>query len=175
MGDVTVRRATEADARAIAAIHVATWRAAYAAILPVGFPARLSVQQREAGWRTGLREPAPRVASWVAEADGRVVGFATTGPTRDADVEGFGELYTMYVEPRSWGSGAGSALMERALDGLREAGFESAMLWVFADNPRGRAFYERWGWAPDGCVQDLDIEGQTVQEVRYRIRLQAHS
>jgi hypothetical protein len=41
-------------------------------------------------------------------------------------------------------------------------------LWVFRDNERGRAFYQRHGFEPDGLAQEIVIEGRAVTEVRYR-------
>ena len=44
-----IRLATLADARAIAELHVASWRAAYVGILPPAYLEGLSVEEREAG------------------------------------------------------------------------------------------------------------------------------
>ena len=46
---------------------------------------------------------------WVAEAEGRIVGFAAVGPSRTGDDSG--ELYAIYVLPEAWGTGAASQLM----------------------------------------------------------------
>ena len=49
-----VRAATIEDARAIATIHVETWRAAYAGIVPAAHLAALSIDEREVRWRSIL-------------------------------------------------------------------------------------------------------------------------
>ena len=46
----TLRWATEADAREVAVVHVDSWRAAYANLIPSEVLAALSVEQRTAGW-----------------------------------------------------------------------------------------------------------------------------
>ena len=168
---VVVRRATERDARGIALVHVDTWRAAYAGLLPASFLARLSVDAREVGWRTALRDPAPGSSIRVALRGARCVGFVSVGPSREPDGAGLGEVYAIYVDPSEWGTGVGGALMEQAIDDLRGAGFDAATLWVFDDNPRARRFYERYGWRADGARQELDVEGTKVWEVRYRLEL----
>ena len=120
---------------------------------------------RRALWEERLANPQPGRQVLVCEDDGRVVGFVSLGDSRDEP--GKGELYAIYVVSEAWGSGAGPALMARALDALR--GYPSATLWVLDDNPRARRFYEREGWILDGGRRDGEFLGVTVTEVRYRI------
>jgi RimJ/RimL family protein N-acetyltransferase len=55
-----------------------------------------------------------------------------------------------------------------AVDGLRQARFTTATLWVLEGNGRARRFYERAGWAPDGTHKDDVLAGTPIREVRYR-------
>ena len=167
--DVTVRDANPLDAAAIADVHVRSWQAAYEPLLPADFLADLSVARREELWRESLSRQDARTGAWVAETGGSVVGFANTGPGRDDDSGAdTGELYAIYLDPSTWRRGAGRALMDRAVEGLREAGFRDATLWVFEENARARGFYEAAGWRPDGRSQELHIGGVSRREVRYR-------
>jgi GNAT superfamily N-acetyltransferase len=77
------------------------------------------------------------------------------------------------VLPESWGTGVGRALMAETVDRLRSSGFEQAILWMFDDNPRARAFYELAGWHLDGVVKDEEWLGTLAREVRYRLDLVA--
>ena len=104
----------------------------------------------------------------MAEARGRVLGFASIGPSRDE--HGVGELYAIYVDPDEWSQGAGRALIERAEECLAEE-FAEATLWVLEDNPRARRFYEAAGWLPDGARQSVERLGVSPPELRYRKRL----
>jgi len=129
-----IRRATGADAGAIAAIEVRTFRHAYADILDPHFLAELDADARADEWRTTL-QGADRLV-FVAELDGRVVGYAS--------VRGDGNLRMLYVDPFAQGAGVGTQLLaeaERA--GARE-------LEVFEANGHGRRFYEARGWQPVG-------------------------
>jgi ribosomal protein S18 acetylase RimI-like enzyme len=157
-----VRRATPTDARAIAEVHVATWRAAYTHAFPAEVLDSLSVDEREQMWRRAMANDA--ISLYVAETE-EIVGFVSVGPSSQA--EGEGELYAIYVRPDSWGSGAGAALMEAARGRLAER-FSTAILWVLEDNPRARRFYEREGWVVDGHRTDV-VQGVEVPEVRYRL------
>jgi len=163
-----VRRGVPADARAVAEVHVAGWRDAYPSFLPGEVLAELSVEAREAMWARSLAsEDRPL---WVAERDGRVVGFVASGPSVDAGADaGTGQVYAIYLAPDAIGRGIGRALFGRAAEDLRARGFRRATLWVFAPNERARRFYEAAGWRPDGTSQTEDVRGTEVEEVRYAI------
>ena len=162
-----IREATSADAPAIASVHVASWRATYPGIVPQQVLETLSIERREAYWRETAAHPGDQPV-WVAEWDGRVVGFASGGPCRDDDLPpGTGEVYAIYLEPEAWDLGIGRALFEHAVADLRERAFEPLVLWVLTDNRRGRAFYERQGWRPDGAARQLDFDGTQIEERRY--------
>ena len=162
---MTVRRAKPADARAIADVHVRTWQAAYRHAFPPEVLDGLSVDERETRWRERLEEG---YVVWVAEAEDQIGGFAAVGPSRTE--QDTGELYAIYVLPEWWGSGAAPELMARAKDWFAEEGFATAMLWVLADNPRARRFYEREGWRAEGTRIDT-VRGQQVEEALYRLAL----
>ena len=161
-----VRRASVSDAADIAAVHVHTWQVAYAHVFGSERLAGMDVDARTGQWRRWL-ERGDDV--FVADDEGCIDGFAWIGPSRDSEAEG--ELYAIYASPEAWGSGAGSALMRAGVDGLREAGYGEAILWVLDDNPRARRFYEREGWELDGGRKEDDFLGLRVAEVRYRIKL----
>jgi GNAT superfamily N-acetyltransferase len=156
---VEIRRASVADAPDIANVHVRTWQAAYEHVFGSERLAGLDVARRVAGWTRAIEGDEP---VFVADDDGRVVGFVSTGAC---------ELYSIYALPEAWGSGAGPALMSAAVEQLRGEGCGDAVLWVLEDNPRARRFYEREGWEPDGGRKEDDFLGVRVAEVRYRIKL----
>jgi len=65
-------------------------------------------------------------------------------------------LNGLYVRPESWGTGVAGALHDRAVAALREAGVETARLWVLEENARARRFYEKRGWRPDGSTRVVE-------------------
>jgi ribosomal protein S18 acetylase RimI-like enzyme len=162
-----VRPAKAADAEAIARVQVETWRAAYAHAVPAETLARASVDERVRLWEGWLARPGA-VATFVAQTDGEVVGFASVGPA--ADDPGLGELYSIYVLPRAWGTGAAAALIDRGEEALRQGGFTAAVLNVLADNPRARRFYERQGWARGETLRSTFL-GHEVELARHRKEL----
>jgi L-amino acid N-acyltransferase YncA len=165
-----IRRATAADARGIAEVHVGLWRHAYRGLLPDGFLDRLSVDEREASWREAFRDRGAAV--FVAEEEGRVIGFASFGPSRDRDAgPEVGEIPAIYVDPTVVGAGVGRALLDAAIEAMREAGYRRATLWVLEANAHARRFYERAGWRWDGTVSRHDFDCANEPVVRYAVEL----
>ena len=160
---MNVRNATVDDAPAVADVHVRSWMDTYGHIVPA---ARFDASDVER--RTQLWTRAAQAGNlFVAEDDDAIVGFVSVGPSSASDAPG-GELYAIYVLPEALGSGAGTALIERAEDELRRRGFASAILYVLDANPRARRFYERQGWELDGATKPEDLLGVRVTTVRYR-------
>jgi GNAT superfamily N-acetyltransferase len=167
---ILVRRAKVEDAGAIAEIAVAGWQAAYRGMLPAEFLAGLSVPARKTAWQSMLESDPTGVAPvWVAAIDGRVSGFASSGPPRDADVAlPAAEVYALYVLESCWRSGLGRGLLSVVVGHWRAAGVSTLVLWVAEGNERARSFYEALGWRPDGGRQEVELAGTTQIEVRYR-------
>jgi ribosomal protein S18 acetylase RimI-like enzyme len=172
-GLIHMRRARRADARAIAEVHVDTWRHAYRDLLPIEFLNALSAEARERYWASELAVTPGDRTPWLADSAGQVAGFASVGPSRDADAQvGTGELYTLYVMPEMWDRGVGADLLRRAEHDLIDHDYAEATLWVLADNARARRFYERAGWRTDGAERIECIGEVRLREVRYRKVLQ---
>jgi RimJ/RimL family protein N-acetyltransferase len=170
-----VRPATLADAEAIAQVHVATWQAAYAGLLPPNYLAAMStsVDQRADRWRTTLADADATVL--VVDADdvgAALAGFVHVGPSRDEGAsDDTGELHSIYVDPAHWTTGLGSALHDAGLAALHAGQHQRATLWVLDTNQRARAFYERHGWSRDGNTKRAEIGDVMVTEVRYTTQL----
>lgn len=171
-----LRRARPADAAAVAALHIASWRAAYRDELPAAFLASLSVEERAPGWRERLASPATTVL--LLERGGELLGFAASGPTLDADASGAAvwELYNLHVAPGLRSGGIGTRLFEETLALGRGAGRTAVSLWVVATNAPARRFYEKHGMEPDGATRIHELgPGARLHEVRYRRSLKARA
>ena len=155
---VAIRRATPEDAEAMAGLHVDVWDDAYTGLMPQGIldDRREKVAERVERWEEILGQERP---TWVAEDTEGLIGFASSGPARDNDMDDTLELWALYVRAAYWGTGVGYALFEIA------AGDRAAYLWVLADNERAIRFYERQGFRLDGTEDEHD-EGLHVRMVR---------
>ncbi len=141
---IDLRDATSRDAVALTALNIASWRAAYAHMMPEAFLARIDA----AAWEQRLCARLEDATQFtvVACAGRRRLGFVTAGPIRDEPPALGGEVYALYVDPAHTGEGVGSALLEAATTRLAGSGFSRASLWVFTRNADARHFYERRGW-----------------------------
>ena len=137
--------AQRGDCRALAAIHVASWQAAYASLLPAEYLASLSVADREESWTSILETSASRTL--VVKQEGRALGFVTFGRCRDEGAGARkGEVWALYVAPQAWACGVGWALWEAARVLMLHQGFTEVSLWVLSGNARGLRFYESAGF-----------------------------
>ena len=166
--DVLIRGAAVSDAARIAAVHIRSWRQAYAGIVPSTHLAALDEADRTRRWEADLRSgPQDDVRTWIAESGHQLLGFATLGPSRDEDAErGDVEIYSIYLDPDQWGHGVARELM-RTLVAAAGPGTR-ILLWVLAENERAQHFYRRNGFEADGVEKLAPVGGAELLEVRYR-------
>lgn len=170
-----IRRAAKSDASAIGRVHVETWQTTYAGLLPDEMLARMSDVRQSAWWSQALADPKEARGVFVAEdEDMGVVGFGSCGPVRDppdglnGTEQRVGEVYTLYVESDFQNQGLGRRLLDAMFRQLRADGFDTAILWMLADNPT-RFFYE--GMGGDRVGHRIDHLGsREVEEVAYAWR-----
>ena len=161
-----IRKASEHEATRIAEIHVATWQAAYRGLIPDDYLDSLDPLQRTVTWKALIGAPEQLVM--VAVRDSRVVGFCSLQASRDpASPPEIAEISALYVEPGEWRHGAGSSLVEAAVDHAAKQGFAAVTLWVLASNQRARRFYAAAGFEPDGTEKEERRLGFPVHELRY--------
>lgn len=162
-----LRVAVAEDALEVARVHVRSWQEAYRGLLPQAYLDGLRAEDRAAVYDFAHVD-ATKPRTVVAVEYGRVLGFATTMPARDAGLAGCGELCALYVDPDAWGRGVGVALVSAAREWMAEIGYREAMLWLLAGNARGERFYRADGWRADGERRTDTVWGAVVDEVRYR-------
>jgi GNAT superfamily N-acetyltransferase len=139
-----IRAAKPEDAEAISRVHVDSWRSTYRGIVPDDFLAKLNYEQRAKVRREQLEKNDPAKCTFVAEDDGKIVGFAMGGPRRDGDPSYDGELYAIYLFQQHQGRGHGRALLKAVAAWLRENKYKSMLVWVLEENP-SKDFYKAHG------------------------------
>jgi len=78
----SIRQATPDDARAVAVVRAASWRATYPSVVEQRVLDELDVDASERWWRAAVT--AEGVAVLLAERDRRVVGFVSAGPSENS-------------------------------------------------------------------------------------------
>ena len=163
---VTVREAVPADARAIARVHVDSWRTTYRGIVPDSVLSQLSYEERERMWQGILDAAEGQAFVYVAvDESGQIVGFASGGPERSGDPDYKGELYAIYIADASHRKGVGRLLAQTVAERLARDGLHSMLVWVLADNP-ARHFYEALG-GQQARRQQITMGGVTLDEIGY--------
>jgi ribosomal protein S18 acetylase RimI-like enzyme len=167
---VAIRAASASDAEAIAALHLASWWAAYRGIVPDQFLNAITLENRIARWRRALALSESPVDETTMAVDGdTVLGVCSFGPRRWPESSSVGEVYALHVEPGSWRRGIGKLLLDDSLVRLAARGFASAVLWVLRDNWNARHFYAAQGWSATGEEMVEDRDGYAIPETRYAI------
>lgn len=168
-----VRDATADDVADVLRLRAASWRAAYAGIIPPAYLDAMDSDPQELAraLRRFRENPAGRHCL-LAQRDRRSVAFVMCGPERPMPEQlrggpRRGEVYALYAHPDSWSTGAGRALLAAARRRLAADGFEQQVLWVLEANARGRAFYERQGMLPTGRRGVLRLGGAVLPELEY--------
>lgn len=147
---IDLRRATDADAAAVAEVFLSSFHATYA------FPLA-HTDDEVRGW---VRDRLiPTQETWVAvDASldgGPIIGLMAITP---------GHLEQLYIAPDRLGEGLG----RRFVDLAKERSPAGLDLWTFQVNDRARRFYERNGFVPVEFTEDQNQERQP--DVRYAWR-----
>ena len=160
-----IRDASESDLDTIVAIYNASipGRLSTADTEPV------SVESRR-GWfrdRDHSRHPV-----WVAEREGRVVGWLSFGKFYGRPAYASTAELSVYVDPKAQRSGIATQLVESAFARAGLLGLTTLLGFVFAHNERSVALcrkfgFEQWGHLPrvailDGVERDLLILGRRL-------------
>ncbi len=158
-----IRTGGSADAAAIAALHTASWRIAYAGIFPDEYLDGPVDADHSTRWRTLLSEPVT-AGVFVAEKDSTVVGFAYFRPTEDGRVL----LDNLHAHPDAHGVGIGTGLIESGLSWSAATYPDRPVyLEVLTANTPAIKFYESRGWHRTGSGTVTFEAGFTVPEYEY--------
>lgn len=152
MSDISISRATEADAPDLGIIGPAAYAAAYHDDWDdaVGFFHQLKTFGEDAIIAT-LARPEARV--WIARQDGVGVGFLIMNvgvPESINKREGGAEIPRIYLLPGARRGGIGKKLFEAAEAEARAEGCSYLWLDVMEHAEWARAAYERWGFTDLG-------------------------
>ena len=150
--DITIRRATIADAEPLAELGARTFRETFGADNSAeNMALHLSEKFAPELQRRELTDAS--ASMFVACAGEVIVGYALLRDGSHADcVTGRApiEIERIYVDAPWHGSGAAAALMRACEDEARRRGAETMWLGVWERNPRAIRFYEKNGFRQVG-------------------------
>jgi phosphinothricin acetyltransferase len=148
VGAITLRTATNDDAAAINTIYNQLIEATH-----VSFDTEPWSDEERRRWIDD--HPGGRHRVLVAEAEGRVVGFAASGPYRSKVAYETSVESTVCLLPAEIGRGVGRRLMTRLLDDLAAAGAHRAYAIVALPNDPSVAFHLEMGFRSLGIQHEV--------------------
>ena len=174
MNGTVIRRATAADAAALAALGTATFVETFGHLYSsADLQAFLDESHTVEAYAGALADP--DYALWLAERDGQAIGYAQAGrcglPHAEAQ-PGDGELKRLYVRAGTQGGGTGRALMDAAMAWLLRDGPRPLWISVWSENLGAQRFYARYGFEFAGEYAFI-VGAQRDREFMYRRRAQA--
>lgn len=157
-----IRYMTQLDDRlAISKVYEESWKYAYQGIVPQNFLNSIPKGQ----WASHI-EQADRKSLLMLE-DGIIIGTSCFGKSRMEEMNGFGEIISLYFLPDYIGKGYGRFLLQVVVSELKKMGFDKVFLWVLEENRNARYFYEKCGFAQTEHCLFSDIGGKELKEVQY--------
>lgn len=163
-----VRVAASEDARAIAEIQVAAWRAAYQGFMPAEYLASLDPQKNLAKLIAALGSPEPPFRMKVAESGGVILGCVMLGAPRYPARPGTLELWALNIHPDHWRRGVGRLLAQESLKDATAQGYARLELWCLVGNEPATALYESTGFVLTGESRTTSgLTGHPLHELAY--------
>lgn len=149
------------DRRMISKVYEESWKSAYKGIIPQEYldsipEGRWAPNLDKQGWGT-----------LVCIDNGKIVGTSSFCKSRFEQLQGWGEIISIYLLPDYIGKGYGKILIDAVLSELKRQGYEDVFLWVLEENVRARNFYEKYGFLLTDDVSDANIGGKVLREMRY--------
>lgn len=166
MTEITFRRATAADAAAIAALRVDSWRTTYRGVMPDAYLDGMRAEESTAMWLQVLNADLPTIAVFVAEAGSELVGFAAGMLLMPEKFDLNAELTAIYLKPIAQRGGVGRRLLAMIASTLQLQGATGLLVWVIAGNQAARQFYEQMG-AELLIEQPFTWDGLDLMETGY--------
>ena len=148
---VLIRLAAEADAAAVAAIY-----------RPYVEDSRISFEEEApdaAEMRRRIRGSTPGLYPWfVAEEDGRLLGYAASSPFRTRPAYRWIVETGIYLDPAAQGRGTGRALLSTLLEALGRQGFAAAIGAIALPNDVSVALHEKLGFFHTGTYRQVGFK-----------------
>ncbi len=166
---VNIYDAKENDAEIISDIHALSWKEAYQNIIPQRYLDELENDFWVSSFENWIRNNILKV-KLIYEND-VPVGCIAYSRSRDEKLCDWGEIISLYINPKYFKKGYGQKLLEVALMDMKKQGYLNCYLWVLKENKRAQYFYEKNGFKSSKDEYKFKIMSKELIDIRYVIEL----
>ena len=163
---VVIRKGLVADIENISRVYAESWRTTYEGFAPDVFLNGINESAAAKIFAESLKPNSYSYFLYVAEVEGKIVGFSDGGKERSHPERGIGELYAVYLLKAYQGQGIGRLLLASGVQSLRQSGMNSMVTWVMENSPY-RRFYEKIKGKLGPEKKKLNVGGQDITAVCY--------
>lgn len=167
--EISLRRATVADAEAIAQVRIESWRVTYRGMIPDSYLDGMQLEDSVQHWRSILQilpEKTDQLCVIVAESEGQLIGFASGMLLPETKLGMQAEVSALYLRPAWQRSGIGRRMLQKVARTVQALGADSLLVWVLSDNLAARKFYAQMG-AALLVEQGFNWDGMDLMEAGY--------
>ena len=153
-----IRRREQKDSYDIAKVVTIAWNDTYKGIVPDEELENLKNNEKERGENTFNKFNPDDNHKFVLEVDNKVVGFVNCGKCENPDFIDYGEIYALNIIKDYQGFGGGRKLVLKAIEELKEMGFNKMIISCLKGNPSNE-FYKHIGgkYIKDGVYKRLNL------------------
>lgn len=140
--NIAIRKAKIGDEKILAFIQTESWKNAFKDIISeTDLEKYTNIIKAEEMYSQVLKTN--YAENFILEIDGKPHCIAAWSKARDKEFYDSAELICIHSLSDNWGKGFGSMMITHILNEIKNAGFNSVLLWVFEKNTRARKFYEK--------------------------------
>ncbi len=161
---MNIRPLSKDDIQSVAKVNAYSWKKAFRGILSDKLLNDITVETMEEGWEDIITRQ--NRANLCAEIDNCLAGFISFNRfPLEGQIQG--EIIGIYVHPDFWRLGVGKALLNSAIEKMRDRQFTQVYLWTMTENKISRSFYEKekFTLSPENRVSERN--GEKFEEVKY--------
>lgn len=163
MGDIIIRKASIDDAPGIIHVHVQSSVETYTGLFNIGYMREVPTEKHMNKWQKNLS--IADEATFIAEDDGKVVGFISVGPSHPE--KEIGKIYAMYILASHTGQGIGKKLWQAGVKFLENLGFNTFETYVLRENAQAISFYTNRKGVRENTADYTTPIGENIPQYRY--------
>ncbi len=150
--EVDIRKVKQGDADRLAYIQTESWKATFKGIIDAEMLDKCTNIVKATNMYQKLLDE-NKGNGYLLTVDDKPYCIAYWDSARDLELTGKAELICIHNLPNNWHKGFGSKMMDVVLEDIKKSGYSEVVLWVFRDNLRARAFYEKNGFVLSGVTK----------------------